>query len=73
MNGEGADATYFTISADVTKQAPATGFLAMSFANVSSTAQVGWTGITSASIPEPTSGLLMLVGLAGLALRRRRA
>ena len=27
----------------------------------------------SASVPEPTSGLLMLVGLAGLALRRRRA
>ena len=25
------------------------------------------------SVPEPTSGLLMLVGLAGLALRRRRA
>jgi len=24
-------------------------------------------------VPEPTSGLLMLVGLAGLALRRRRA
>ena len=36
------------------------------------------TGFTSgtigtAAIPEPTSGLLMLVGLAGLALRRRRA
>ena len=29
----------------------------------------GWV----ASVPEPTSGLLMLVGLAGLALRRRRA
>ena len=29
--------------------------------------------ITAAAIPEPTSGLLMLVGLAGLALRRRRA
>jgi hypothetical protein len=27
----------------------------------------GWT-----AVPEPTSGLLMLVGLAGLALRRRR-
>ena len=27
----------------------------------------------TASVPEPTSGLLMLVGLAGLALRRRRA
>ena len=25
------------------------------------------------NVPEPTSGLLMLVGLAGLALRRRRA
>ena len=28
----------------------------------------GWT-----AVPEPTSGLLMLVGLAGLALRRKRA
>ena len=27
----------------------------------------------SGAVPEPTSGLLMLVGLAGLALRRRRA
>ena len=26
-----------------------------------------------AAVPEPTSGLLMLVGLAGLALRRKRA
>ena len=30
--------------------------------------QGGWT-----AVPEPTSGLLMLVGLAGLALRRKRA
>ena len=28
---------------------------------------------SASSVPEPTSGLLMLVGLAGLALRRRRA
>ena len=31
-----------------------------------------WQAATS-SVPEPTSGLLMLVGLAGLALRRKRA
>lgn len=29
-------------------------------------------GVTQ-SVSQPTSGLLMLVGLAGLALRRRRA
>ena len=30
----------------------------------------GW--YSTASVPEPTSGLLMLIGMAGLALRRRR-
>lgn len=30
----------------------------------------GWTAV---AVPEPTSGLLMLLGMAGLALRRRRA
>ena len=28
---------------------------------------------TSVNVPEPTSGLLMLIGMAGLALRRKRA
>jgi len=32
-----------------------------------------WTSVSGSAVPEPTSGLLMLVGLAGLALRRRRA
>ena len=31
----------------------------------------GWSA--ASSVPEPTSGLLMLIGMAGLALRRKRA
>ena len=33
----------------------------------------GWYSTAAAPVPEPTSGLLMLLGMAGLALRRRRA
>ena len=33
--------------------------------------ETGW--YSTAAIPEPTSGLLLLLGVAGLALRRRRA
>ena len=32
----------------------------------------GATAWSTAAVPEPTSGLLMLLGMAGLALRRRR-
>lgn len=32
-----------------------------------------FSGFTTQAVPEPTTGLLMLFGLAGLALRRRRA
>lgn len=38
--------------------------------------QTPWMGgafMAASSVPEPTSGLLLLMGLAGLALRRRRA
>ena len=36
-------------------------------------AGAGWYQNASSPVPEPTSGLLMLLGMAGLALRRRRA
>ena len=44
-------------------------------AHATQTKAVGFTGgsWTTAAVPEPTSGLLMLVGIAGLALRRRRS
>jgi hypothetical protein len=70
LNGEGDAATEFTISANITKDAPETGYLAMSYTNLSANAQTAWTAVT---VPEPTSGLLLLLGVAGLALKRKRA
>ena len=37
--------------------------------NLATAGPAGWT----AAVPEPTTGLLVLLGVAGLALRRRRA
>jgi hypothetical protein len=33
----------------------------------------GWYKVSASAVPEPTSGLLLLLGVAGLALRRKRA
>ena len=41
------------------------------FQNATAIGASDWT--TYSSVPEPTSGLLLLLGVAGLALRRRRA
>lgn len=50
--------------------AQATSTVTINFANMASQTQSAgnW-----AAVPEPTSGLLMLLGMAGLALKRKRA
>ena len=59
-------------SSDVTQIVQATTTAALGFGNMASATQnaANWVGD---AVPEPTSGLLMLLGVAGLALRRRRA
>ena len=56
--------------------APPTDATAITFSNIYDTtddANYMVANIAATSVPEPTSGLLMLLGVAGLALRRRRA
>ncbi len=63
-------ADYFMITAEKAATVPSSGSLAMSFGSQASNS---WVAMGSSPVPEPTSGLLMLLGMAGLALRRRRA
>lgn len=46
------------------------GYMSENLLGSATAAATAW---SSAAVPEPTSGLLMLLGVAGLALRRRRA
>ena len=66
------------ISDTVTTGVAGTGNTNFSFSNNESRTALkqatdGYTGGGWYAVPEPTSGLLMLLGMAGLALRRRRA
>ena len=75
ITAEYTDATYgdMYMAAAATTTTPASGTKAIS--NIfggAGTASVG--GVRDwQAVPEPTSGLLMLLGVAGLALRRKRA
>ena len=62
----------FTSSVLTGKTAAETGATLVNFGSMQTATQTAsnWVG---GAVPEPTSGLLMLLGMAGLALRRRRA
>lgn len=66
---------YFLASGGAGKTATftsATGAKMLAFGSQATITQAagGW---TATAVPEPTSGLLLLLGMAGLALRRKRA
>ena len=68
---------YFLVNSGETKSATftsATGAKALGFGDQATITQSagGWTSVAT-DVPEPTSGLLLLLGMAGLALRRKVA
>lgn len=65
-----SNATYYLAIPEVTstKAVSSAGTVTLAFGS-----QAGNTNWTAMSVPEPTSGLMLLLGMAGLALRRRRA
>jgi len=72
--GSGADMKYYAEKASVTTGDDGNGSFTTfgdGKINGATTAMTAWT--PAVSTPEPTSGLLFLLGMAGLALKRKRA
>ena len=75
-SGESIDkAGYYYVTGDVTQNTyNPTGTDTPTTAEFTASQMTGsWTAVGGGAIPEPTSGLLMALGVAALALRRKRA
>lgn len=68
-NADATKATEYAMMSDPNKEY--SSMAAKFTTSATFTASTPW--VSTSAIPEPTSGLLMLLGVAGLALRRRRA
>ena len=69
MKDSNGNPTYYIESNALTAELP---FSMSSAAKFTVSNPTSWT-VTAAAVPEPTSGLLLLLGVAGMALRRKRA
>ena len=69
------DSTVVGRSANTLSYSAAAAYIQSAIGGTSQMSAQQWSpsAFTTAAIPEPTSGLLLLLGLAGLALKRKRA
>ena len=69
----GTQIYYVTQTSNDCESDKATATVTVNFGNMATATQTASNWVGGEAVPEPTSGLLMLLGMAGLALRRRRA